>query len=67
MLGRQLACVRFVRNLLNLSAANSVELASGANYPMIDMMRDEIAIETMGDPLPWALPLFGLGLILDKG
>ncbi|MBJ8326156.1 CTP synthase [Streptococcus pacificus] len=50
-LGMQLACVEFARHVLHLEGANSSELNPETNYPIIDIMRDQIDIENMGGTL----------------
>lgn len=48
-LGMQLTCVEFARNVLHLEGANSAELDPDTKYPIIDIMRDQIDIEDMGE------------------
>ncbi|WEV61226.1 CTP synthase [Streptococcaceae bacterium ESL0729] len=50
-LGMQLTCVEFARNVLNLEGADSSELNPETNYPVIDLMRDQVDIEDMGGTL----------------
>lgn len=50
-LGMQLTCIEFARHVLNLEGANSSELDPTTQYPIIDLMRDQIDIEDMGGTL----------------
>ena len=50
-LGMQLTCVGFARNVLNMEGANSAELNPDTEFPIIDIMRDQIDVEDMGGTL----------------
>ena len=50
-LGMQLTCIEFARHVLHLDGANSAELDPETQYPIIDIMRDQIDIEDMGGTL----------------
>ena len=57
-LGMQLTCIEFARHVLHLDGANSAELDPETQYPIIDIMRDQIDIEDMGGTLSsWSLPM----------
>ena len=45
-LGMQLTCIEFARHVLGLEGANSSELDPETKYPIIDIMRDQIDVET---------------------
>ena len=47
-LGMQVAVIEYARNVLGLEGANSSELDENTNYPVIDIMRDQIDIEDLG-------------------
>ncbi|KHD43961.1 CTP synthase [Streptococcus hongkongensis] len=50
-LGMQLTCVEFARNVLHMEGANSAELNPDTDFPIIDIMRDQIDVEDMGGTL----------------
>jgi CTP synthase len=47
-LGMQCAVIEFARNVLGWKEANTVEIASDTNYPVIDMMTEQKNISDMG-------------------
>lgn len=50
-LGMQLTCVEFARHVLGLEGANSAELDPETNYPIIDLMRDQVDVQDLGGTL----------------
>lgn len=50
-LGMQLTCIEFARHVLDMTDANSTELAPKTKHPIIDIMRDQIDLEDMGGTL----------------
>ena len=49
----QLTCIEFARHVLGLEGANSAELTPETKYPIIDIMRDQIDVEDMGEHFAW--------------
>ncbi|NQX81857.1 MAG: CTP synthase [Flavobacteriaceae bacterium] len=47
-LGMQMAVIEFARNVLKLKGANSLEMNSDTEYPVIDIMEDQKTISDMG-------------------
>lgn len=47
-LGMQMAVIEFARNVLGLVDANSTEMVSDTNFPVIDIMEDQKSIKNMG-------------------
>ncbi|MFC4651354.1 CTP synthase [Lactococcus nasutitermitis] len=50
-LGMQMVCVEYARHVLNMAGANSSELDPKTEYPVIDLMRDQVDVEDMGGTL----------------
>ena len=47
-LGMQMAVIEFARNVLNLKNANSSEMDSSTEHPVINLMDDQVEIENKG-------------------
>ncbi|WP_250434095.1 CTP synthase [Hanstruepera flava] len=59
-LGMQMAVIEYARNVLNLSDANSTEMASDCENPVIDLMEDQKTITDKGGTMrlgAWACDL----------